>query len=69
MKDYELATKSLEDLMEPFVASLPIEKRLRGISPQELGEALGGALTIEQLDQMIAALPAEKRELLNRRPH
>ena len=40
MKYYELMQKSLEELMEPVLEAMPVEKRLRGLAPEQLRERL-----------------------------
>jgi hypothetical protein len=40
MKYYEMMQKSLEELMEPVLEAMPVEKRLRGLAPEQLRERL-----------------------------
>ena len=83
MKYYEMMQKSLEELMEPVLEAMPIEKRLRGLTPEQLRERLTPeqlrerltpeqrlqGRTPEQLAATIDALPAEVREQLKGRLH
>ena len=74
MKYYELMQKSLEELMEPVLEAMPVEKRLRGLTPAQRREGLTPeqwleGLTPEQLAATIDTLPAEVREQLKRRLH
>ena len=65
MKYYELMQKSLEELMEPVLAAMPVEKLRERLTPEQRLEGL----TPEQLAATIDALPAEVREQLKRRLH
>jgi hypothetical protein len=65
MKDYELAQKSLEELMEPVLEAMTPEKRLRGLTPEQRLQGL----TAEEIAEAFEALPPDVQERLRRRLH
>jgi hypothetical protein len=77
MKDYELAQKSLEELMEPVLEAMPVEKRLQGIPPEQRLQGLTPvqlmkavtALTAEQLSAIAGEMTPEELERFKQRMH
>ena len=78
MKDYEMAQKSYEEVLEQLVERLPPEKRLRSLTPEQRLARLApeqrlAGLAPEQrlaglaLDEILSALSPEVRELLTRK--
>ena len=65
MKDYELAKKSLEELMEPVLEAMPVQKRLRGLAAEQRLEGLAP----EEIVRAFEALPPEVRQRIKRRLH
>jgi hypothetical protein len=62
MKYYELMQKSLEELMEPVLEAMPVEKLRERLTPEQRVEGL----TIEQ---RLQGLSPEQLEELKRRLH
>ena len=60
MKDYEMAQKSYEEVLEQLVERLPAEKRLRGLTP---AQRLAGLAP----EEILSALSPEVRELLTKK--
>ena len=63
MKYYELMQKSLEELMEPVLEAMPVEKRLRGLTPEQLRERLTPEQRLQGLapEQRLEGLTPEQR--------
>ncbi len=68
MKYEEMMSKSLEEILAPVLEAMPAEKRLRGLSPEQIAKALE-ALSTEQLARALDALSPEGQAELRRWGH
>jgi hypothetical protein len=80
MKDYEAAKGSYEEVLDKLIERLPVEKRLRGLAPEQVAQTLtpeqrlAGLLPEQRLagltvEQILSALPPEAREQFAKKLH
>ena len=73
MKYEELMQKSMDELMDPLLEAMTIERRLRGLAPEDVAKALGPEQLAKalgrRLDELTPQQLEELQEQLKRRLH
>ena len=60
IRDREALRKSYEATIKEFLARMPLEERLKGLTPEEIAKVVTS-------DEVINALPPEAREALRKK--